>query len=112
VPGPQGPAGVTQITTRTTTFTFPQSNGATGQLLDGHAQCQVGEKLVSGGFDLSNNVSVASQPNVIVTRSRPALANGSAPGNNGSPTGWYAQARRNSDTAATTVTVYAVCASA
>ena len=109
-PGPAGPTGVATVTNRTTSFTFPQNNGATGQNLDGNVQCAPGETVVSGGFDLSNNVSNSNQPNVIVLRSRPALANGSAPSNGGTPTGWYVSARRNVDTVATTVTVHVLCA--
>jgi hypothetical protein len=65
---------------------------------------------VSGGYDLSNSVSTSGQPNVIVLRSRPALANGSAPVNGGTPTGWYVSARRNIDAVSTTVTVHVLCA--
>lgn len=109
-PGPAGPTGVARVTTRTASFTFPAGNGAIGEFLDGDVQCAAGETPVSGGFDLSNITSSGNQPNVVVLRSRPALADGSAPSNGATPTGWFVSARRNSDTFATTVTVHVLCA--
>ena len=34
---------------RTTSFTFPQSNGMTGQNLNANIECQTGESVVGGG---------------------------------------------------------------
>jgi len=112
VQGSRGPTGVEQVVVRTTSFTFPQSNGATGQILSGDAQCQAGESVVGGGSEVSPVVSVGSQPNTIVTISRPADTAGTAPASGTVPRGWFAQARRNADTATQTVTVYVLCASA
>ncbi len=99
------------VVTRTTSFTFPEDNGSTGQYLSDDVQCNAGEVVVGGGSELSNNVSSSSQPNVIVVHNRPATSTGAAPANGAAPTGWYVQARRNTDTFATTVTVYVLCAS-
>lgn len=112
VAGPSGPTGVAQVRTRTATLFFPQDNGATGQTLSGSAQCLAGEKPLSGGYSVSGNVFLGSQPNTIVLNSRPALANGNEPANGGTPTGWYVSAYRNLDDWATTVTIHVLCGSA
>lgn len=97
---------------RATTFTFPEDNGALGQVLTGTADCQPDETAVSGGYHLSNITSVGGVPNVVVTNSRPAAdADGSVPAVGTDPQGWFVQAQRNSDFAATTVTVWVLCAS-
>jgi hypothetical protein len=110
-PGPQGPTGVPNVVTRRTSFTFVQQDGSTGQLKENHVSCQVGESVLGGGYDLSDNVSSGGQPNVIVLRSRPAAADGGDVPAGATPLGWFVQARRNTDTSATTVSVYVLCAS-
>ena len=97
---------------RATTFTFPEDNGATGQVLSETADCLAGETVVSGGYHLSNITSVGGVPNVIVTNSRPAAdADGGVPAVGTSPQGWFVQAQRNSDFTDTTVTVWVLCGS-
>ncbi len=109
--GPQGATGVATAVTRTTSFTFPANNGATGQVLSAAVLCQTGETVVGGGYR-TPNTSSSGQPNTIVGTSAPADA-GSLPASAGeTPRGWYVQARRNVDTVAQTVDVYVVCASA
>jgi hypothetical protein len=104
-------SGVNKIITRATSFTFPANNGATGQYLQADIQCLAGELVMGGGYSLSNHVSTSSQPNVIVLESRPAASNGGVVADGATATGWYAGARRNVDTIATTVTVYVQCGS-
>jgi hypothetical protein len=113
-PGPKGDTGATgiaSVVTRTTSFTFPANNGATGQVLDGHAVCNSGESALGGGWSMDPNTSVGTQPNTVILQNRPALADGNAPANGGTSLGWYVQAMRNSDLIATTVTVYVLCGS-
>jgi hypothetical protein len=109
--GPTGPTGVAQVVTRTFQFTFPADNGSTGQVLDDHVQCLSGEMVVGGGFEILQNASSGGQPMTVVLDSRPAGPTGAAPGNGGTPTGWWVQARRNTDTFAQDVVVYVLCAS-
>lgn len=109
--GASTPSGVQRMLTRTTSFTFPAGNGATGQYLDANIQCLAGELVMGGGYSLSNTVSASSQPNVIVLVSRPAVSTGGDVANGGTASGWYAMARRNVDAVATTVTVYVQCGS-
>jgi hypothetical protein len=109
--GSSGPTGIATVVTRTTSFTFPANNGATGQSLDGHVGCNSGESALGGGTSMDTYASVGGQPNTVVLQSRPALADGSAPANSGTAVGWYAQAVRNSDFTATTITVYVLCGS-
>jgi hypothetical protein len=100
---------VSDAVVRSTSFTFPEDNGATGQILTGTAVCESGEKVLSGGYGMSNNVSTGGQPNVLITEDRPATSDGSVPTAGTRPEGWYVKARRNVDTVATTVTVWVLC---
>jgi hypothetical protein len=106
--GPPGPPGPANVVTRTATITFAAQDG-TGQSKENHVTCRVGESVLGGGYDLSNNVSSGGQPNVIVLQSRPAAADGAAVSAGASPLGWFVQARRNTDDSATTVGVYVLC---
>ncbi len=112
--GPQGVKGATGVATavtRTTSFTFPANNGATGQLLSAAVLCQTGETVVGGGYR-TPTTSSGGQPNTTVGTSAPADA-GSLPASAGEAVrGWYVQARRNVDSVAQTVDVYVVCAGA
>jgi hypothetical protein len=109
-PGARGDTGVEKVVTRSDAFSFPASNGATGQYLDDHVQCEPGESVVGGGYT-TPSTSSGGQPNTIVMQSRPATATGAVPANGDEPTGWYVEARRNVDVAQT-VTFYVLCASA
>lgn len=109
--GLPGPTGIAKVVTRTTSFTFPANNGATGQTLDGHVLCNTGESVLGGGSSMDTNAFVGDQPNTVILQSRPALANGGAPANGGTARGWYAQATRDSDFTATTIAVYVLCGS-
>jgi hypothetical protein len=103
---------VEKVVVRTTSFSFPLSNGVSGQVLSGDAQCASGESVVGGGANVGPTVGVGGQPNAIVTVSRPADQSGAAPADGTMPRGWFVEVRRNSDTAAPTVVVYVLCASA
>ena len=110
-PGPPGPTGVEEVVVRTASFSFPVSNGITGQVLSGDAQCQSGESVVGGGSNVAPTLAVGGQPNVIITINRPADGSGAAPLGGTEPRGWFVEARRNSDGAGHSVTVYVLCAS-
>ena len=110
--GVTGPTGVEQVVVRTAALTYIAGTGPNGQVLSDDVQCQAGESVVGGGTDIDPIVAVSDQPNVIVTSSRPADASGSSLPNGGEPSGWFASARRNSNTATHTVTLYVLCASA
>jgi len=109
--GPAGPTGVAKVVTRRVQFTFPEDNGATGQVLEDDVQCLAGETVVGGGYEIVQNASTGGQPLTIVLDSRPAGPTGAAPANGATPTGWFAQARRNTDVFAQDVVVYVLCAS-
>jgi hypothetical protein len=112
IQGPKGATGVEKVVVRSTSFSFPLGNGASGQVMSDDAQCADGESVVGGGANVGPTVGVANQPNAIVTVSRPADQSGAAPANGTVPRGWFVEVRRNSDTAAPTVIVYVLCASA
>ena len=114
-PGSQGipgPTGVEQVVVRTAALVFSGGSGGDGQVLSGDAQCQTGESVVGGGTEIFPTVAVNSQPNALVIDSRPADAAGTSPAGGTEPRGWFAEVRRNSQTAAHTVTIYVLCASA
>ena len=114
-PGSQGipgPTGVEQVVVRTAALTYVAATGPNGQVLSDNVQCQAGESVVGGGTDIGPFVAFENQPNVIVTVSRPADAAGSALASGSEPRGWFVAARRNSNTATQTVTIYVLCASA
>jgi hypothetical protein len=112
IQGPKGATGVEKVVVRSTSLIFAGGSGGTGQTLSGSAQCQTNESVVGGGTNVFPTVVASGQPNMAVTDSRPADAAGSALGDGAEPRGWYAQAVRNSQTSAQTVTVYVLCASA
>ena len=100
------------VTLRSASFTFPFDDGSTGSIKQATAVCESDETVVSGGYGLSNNVSSGGQPNVIVTENRPAAGpGGEVPSAGTAPQGWFIEAQRNSDSFATTVTVWVVCGS-
>ncbi|HEU0024285.1 MAG TPA: hypothetical protein VFQ12_06625 [Thermoleophilaceae bacterium] len=111
-PGIQGPTGVEEVVVRTTALVFSAGSGGDGELLSDDVQCLAGESVVGGGAEVFPKVAVTSQPNTIVLDSRPADASGSSPAGGTQPTGWFVEARRNSQTPAQTVTIYVLCASA
>ena len=107
--GATGATGVATVVTRTSSFTFPALNGATGQVLDGTASCAGGETPVSGGYSVPST-SVGGAPDTLALASRPASGTGPAAAGD-TVTGWYVQARRNTDSVAQTVTIAVECAS-
>lgn len=107
--GDTGATGVATVVTRTSSFTFPALNGATGQVLDGVASCLGGETPVGGGYSVPTTF-VGSQPDTLALASRPA--SGAGPATSGQvATGWYVEAERNTDSVAQTVTIAVECAS-
>ena len=93
---------------RTTGFTLTRPRRA-GETLSDDVQCLAGR--VAWWRRCFAERFLASQPNTIVTTSRP-LTRPDGPVNGDEPTGWFAAARHNADTAIQTVTVYVLCASA
>jgi hypothetical protein len=112
IQGPKGATGVEKVVVRSAALLFASGSGGDGQTLSASAQCQAAETVVGGGTEAGPTVIVGGQPNTFVTASRPADASGGALGNGAEPRGWYAEARRNSQTSAQTVTIYVLCASA
>ena len=96
---------------RTTALAFVGGSGPAGQTMADDVQCQSGESVVGGGADVGPAVSVDNQPNVVITGSRPADSAGAALLSGSEPRGWFVEARRNSNSATQTVTVYVLCAS-
>jgi Collagen triple helix repeat (20 copies) len=107
--GDTGATGVAHVITRTSSFTFPALNGATGQVLDGTASCLAGETPVSGGYSVPTTF-VGSAPDTLALASRPASGTGPATAGQ-TVTGWYVEAERNTDSVAQTVTIAVECAS-
>ena len=112
IQGIQGPTGVEEVVVRTAGLSYVSAVGPNGQILSDDVQCQAGESVVGGGADVGPSVAFDDQPNVVITGSRPADASGAALGTGDEPTGWFVQARRNSNTTTQTVGVYVLCASA
>ena len=110
--GGVGPTGVEQVVVRSTTLSFLATVGPNGQILSDDVQCLTGESVVGGGADIDPVVAVSDQPNAVVTSSRPADSAGSSPADGTEPRGWFVAARRNSNTATHTVSIYVLCASA
>jgi hypothetical protein len=112
IQGIPGPTGVEQVVVRTGGLSYTASVGPNGQVLSDDVQCQPGESVVGGGADVGPAFAFNDQPNVVITGSRPADGSGSALGTGDKPTGWFVQARRNSNTTTQTVGLYVLCASA
>jgi hypothetical protein len=112
IQGIPGPTGVEQVVVRTGGLVFAAGAGGDGQVLTTDVQCQAGESVVGGGTDIFPTVAVTNQPNTIIIGSRPADPAGTPPTAGMEPTGWFVQARRNSQTSGQTVNVFVLCASA
>ena len=71
------------------------------------ATCQAGEKLVSGGWRLSNLLRNVTR---VVDRPADAAAAGAVPSEGEAPTAWRVVVIRTDDGTATELTAFAVCA--
>lgn len=102
---------VSNAVVRTSQIVFAVQPGGTGQYLDGMASCVTGEQVLGGGYDITPEVSVGSQPNVLVLDSRPSAPLEAVPTAGSPATGWYVEARRNDTDFAATVNIWVLCGS-
>ena len=109
--GIPGATGVEEVVVRTAALVFAPGAGGDGQIQTTDVQYQAGESVVGGGTDIFPTITVTNQPNTLIIDSRPAEPAGSSPADGTEPSGWFAEARRNSQASAATVTVYVLCAS-